>query len=153
MVRALAAIATVALLTLACSASADQNGSKDEAVAMVKRVEAMFSKDGADATFKAVTDKSVADFHDRDLYPFVYDMSGNCVAHGARPALIGKNLMDLKDQDGKYLIREILDIANGPGSGWVDYKWPNPQTNKIEDKTSYVEKMGDYVVGVGVYRN
>ena len=28
----------------------------------------------------------------------------------------------------------------------------NPLTNKIEDKTSYVEKMGDYVVGVGVYR-
>ena len=152
MVRALAAIATVALLTFACSASADQNGSKDEAVAMVKRVEAMFAKDGADATFKAVSDKSIAEFHDRDLYPFVYDMTGNCVAHGARPALIGKNLIDLKDQDGKYLIREILDIANGSGSGWVDYKWPNPLTNKIEDKTSYVEKMGDYVVGVGVYR-
>jgi signal transduction histidine kinase len=33
-----------------------------------------------------------------------------------------------------------------------DYKWPNPQTNKIKNKSSYVEKMGDYVVGVGVYR-
>jgi len=153
MIRALAAFATVVFLTLACSASADQNGSKDEAVAMVKRVETMFAKDGADATFKAVTDKSTADFHDRDLYPFIYDMSGTCVAHGARPALIGKNLMDLKDQDGKYLIHEILDIAKGPGSGWVDYKWPNPLTNKIEDKTSYIEKMGDYVVGVGVYKN
>jgi cytochrome c len=153
MVRALAAIATVALLTFACSASADQTGTKDEAVAMVKRVETMFAKDGADATFKAVTDKSVADFHDRDLYPFIYDMSGTCVAHGARPALIGKNLIELKDQDGKYLIREILDIANGAGSGWVDYKWPNPLTNKIEDKTSYIEKMGNYVVGVGVYKD
>jgi len=153
MVRALAAIATVAFLALGCSASADQNGSKDEAVAMVKRVEAMFAKDGADATFKAVSDKSVTDFHDRDLYPFVYDLNGTCVAHGARPALIGKNLIDLKDQDGKYLIKEILDIANGTGSGWVDYKWPNPLTNKIEDKTSYIEKMGNYAVGVGVYRN
>jgi len=152
MVRALAAIVTVALLTFACSASADENGTKDEAVAMVTRVEAMFAKDGADATFKAVSDKSVAEFHDRDLYPFIYDMKGNCVAHGARPALIGKNLLDLKDQDGKYLIREMVDIANGPGSGWVDYKWPNPLNNKIEDKASYVAKMGDYFVGVGVYR-
>lgn len=152
MVRALAAIATVAFLALGCSASADQNGTKDEAVAMVKRVEAMFAKDGADATFKAVTDKSTAEFHDRDLYPFIYDLTGTCVAHGARPALIGKNLLDLKDQDGKYLIRAMLDIAKGSGSGWVDYKWPNPLTNKIEDKTSYIEKMGNYFVGVGVYK-
>ncbi|HUD85571.1 MAG TPA: cache domain-containing protein [Xanthobacteraceae bacterium] len=151
MIRVAAAITMVIAMTLAYSASAAEYGTKDEAVAMVKRVQAMFAKDGADATFKAVSDKSVAEFHDRDLYPFVYDMSGTCVAHGARPALIGKNLMDLKDQDGKYLIRELVDIANGPGSGWVNYKWPNPLTNKIEDKSSYVEKMGDYFVGVGVY--
>jgi cytochrome c len=152
MVRALAAIAMVALLSFTCSPSAAEFGSKAEAVAMVKRVQAMFAKDGADATFKAVSDKSVAEFHDRDLYPFIYDMSGICVAHGARPALIGKNLIDLKDQDGKYLIREMVDIANETGSGWIDYKWPNPLTNKIEDKSSYVEKMGNYFVGVGVYR-
>ena len=153
MIRALAAIATVALLTFTGTASADNYGTKDEAVAMVKRVQAMFAKDGADATFKAVSDKSAAEFHDRDLYPFIYDMQGNCVAHGARPALIGKNLMDLKDQDGKYLIHEMIDVANGPGAGWVDYKWPNPLSNKIEDKSSYVEKMGGYFVGVGVYRD
>jgi cytochrome c len=85
--------------------------------------------------------------------PFIYDLSSRCVAHGARPALIGKNLLDLKDQDGKYLIREMIRIARGSGSGWVNYKWPNPLNNKIEDKVSYVEKMGDYFVGVGVYRD
>lgn len=152
MIRALAAI-TLLALTFACSASANEYGTRDEAVAMVKRVQAMFVKDGPDATFKAVSDKSFGEFHDRDLYPFIYDMKGTCVAHGARPALIGKNLIELKDQDGKYLIRELVDIANGPGSGWVDYKWPNPLNNKIEDKSSYVEKMGNYFVGVGVYRD
>src|ERR1019366_2690009 len=90
--------------------------------------------------------------HDRDLYPFVYDLNGVNFAHGARPVLIGKDLMGLKDQDGVYLIQEMVKIANGPGSGWVNYKWPNPLTNKIEDKTSYVEKMGNYFVGVGAYR-
>jgi cytochrome c len=128
-------------------------GTKPEAVAMVKRVQEMFKKDGPDATFKAVSDPSVKEFHDRDLYPFIYTLSGLCVAHGARPALIGKNLIDIKDQDGKYLIRDFIEVAKGPGSGWTDYKWPNPQTNKIEDKSSYSEKLGDdYFVGVGVYR-
>ena len=151
MVRVFAALAAIAFLAQISFASAGEFGTKDEAVAMVKRVEGLFAKAGADSTFKAVSDKSVASFHDRDLYPFIYDLSGRCVAHGARPALIGKNLLDLKDQDGKYLIREMIRIASGTGSGWVNYKWPNPINNKIEDKTSYVEKMGDFFVGVGVY--
>lgn len=141
-----------ALIAIASPATAAEFGTKDEAVAMVKRVQAEFKKAGPDATFKAVSDKSIADFHDRDLYPFIYNMKGICVAHGARPALIGKNLIDLKDQDGKFLIREMVTMSNGPGSGWIDYKWPNPLTNKIEDKSSYIEKMGDYFVGVGVYK-
>jgi signal transduction histidine kinase len=150
--RILAFLVFAALFTNASPAPAAEFGSKDEAVAMVKRVQAEFKKAGPEATFKEVSDKSVKDFHDRDLYPFIYDMSGLCVAHGARPALIGKNFIDLKDQDGKYLIREMVSMAKGPGSGWIDYKWPNPLTNKIEDKSSYVEKMGDYFVGVGIYK-
>jgi len=47
---------------------------------------------------------------------------------------------------------EAVAMSKGPGSGWIDYKWPNPLTNKIEDKSSYVEKMGDYFVGVGIYK-
>jgi cytochrome c len=151
--RAFAVFVLIAALSaIASPATAAEFGTKEEAVSMVKRVQETFVKDGADATFKAVSDQSTKEFHDRDLYPFIYDLNGVNVAHGARPALIRKNLIDLKDQDGTYLIREMVKIANGPGSGWVDYKWPNPLTNKIEDKTSYIEKMGNYFVGVGAYR-
>src|SRR5262249_57615748 len=104
MFRVFAAFAAIALLAQISFASAGEYGTRDEAVAMVKRVEDMFAKVGADTTFKAVSDKSAASFHDRDLYPFIYDLSGRCVAHGARPALIGKNLLDLTDQHGKNLI-------------------------------------------------
>lgn len=150
--KTLAFLAFAAVIIITSPAPAAEFGSKDEAVAMVKRVQAEFKKAGPEATFKEVSDTAVKKFHDRDLYPFIYDMSGLCVAHGARAALIGKNLFDLKDQDGKYLIREMVAIAKGPGSGWIDYKWPNPLTNKIEDKSSYVEKLGPYFVGVGVYK-
>jgi signal transduction histidine kinase len=153
MVRYLIALFVAAF---AMQASAEEFGTKAEAVAMVKAVQAEFETAGAEATFKDVTDKSVKKYHDRDLYAFIYfrdgPKKGLCVAHGARPALIGKNLLGLKDQDGKYLVQALADVANGPGSGWVDYKWPNPINNKIEDKSSYVEKMGDYFVGVGVYK-
>ena len=150
--RALAFVLFAALLAAGEPAMAVNHGTRDEAVAMVKRVQAEFKRVGAQATFKEVSDKSTKAFHDRDLYPFIYNLSGVCVAHGARPALIGKNLIDLKDQDGKYLIREMVAIAKGKGHGWVDYKWPNPLNNKIEDKTSYIERMGNYFVGVGIYK-
>jgi len=149
--RSLAAIVVAALLAIHPSA-AGEFGTREEAVAMVKRVQEKFAQAGAEATFKAVNDKADHAFHDRDLYPFIYDLKGVNVAHGARPALVGKNLISLKDQNGVYLIQEMIALAKGPGGGWVDYKWPNPITDKIEDKSSYIEKMGDYFVGVGVYR-
>jgi len=150
--RGLAVVIVATFLAISPSAAAEF-GTRQEAVAMVKRVVEKFAQSGAEATFKAVNDKSDSAFHDRDLYPFVYDLKGVNVAHGARPALVGKNLISLKDQNGVYLIQEMIGLAKGPGNGWVDYKWPNPITDKIEDKSSYVEKMGDYFVGVGVYRS
>ena len=150
------AVVLVLLMTLMVSpraGDASEFGTPEEAIAMVHHVQQMFGNDGVDATFKAVDDKTVAAFHDRDLYPFVYDLNGVCVAHGVRPALIGKNLIDIKDQDGNFLIREMVKIVKGPGAGWVDYKWPHPITNKIEDKSAYIEKLGEgYFVGVGVYK-
>jgi signal transduction histidine kinase len=150
--RGLAVVLLATFLAIHPSAAAEF-GTRGEAVAMVKRVIDKFTQSGPEATFKAVDDKTDPAFHDRDLYPFIYDLNGVCVSHGARPALIGKNLISIKDQNGVYLIQEMIALAKGPGNGWVDYKWPNPITNKIEDKASYVEKMGDYFVGVGVYRN
>ena len=157
-ITTLGGAATTVAWPLAIGTSVDvlaadpEYATRAEAVAMVKRAQEMFKKDGADATFKAISDPSNKEFHDRDLYVYVYELSGLCVAHGARPALIGRNLIDIKDQDGNYLVRAHIEIAKGPGSGWVSYKWPNPVNNKIEDKVSYVEKMGDnYFVGVGVY--
>ena len=61
-----------ASLTLAAPATGAEFGTKEEAVAMVKRVQAQFKKDGAEVTFKDVSDKSTKAYHDRDLYPFIY---------------------------------------------------------------------------------
>jgi len=151
MLRLCTIIAALFVASAPCMSVAAEFGTKDEAVAMVKRVQDKFKKDGPEATFSSVTNKD-PQFNDRDLYPFIYRLNGVNVAHGARPALVGKNLLNLKDPDGVPLISQMVKIATSSGTGWIDYKWPNPITNVIEDKTSYIEKMGDYFVGVGVYR-
>jgi cytochrome c len=140
------------VLVLATSAPADSEpGTREEAIAMVKRVQEKFAKAGPQATFDAITNTN--EFRDRDLYPFVSDLSGWNVAHGANPQMVGKLWISTKDQDGKFLIREMLAIIDGPGNGWVDFKWPNPLAHKIQDKSAYIEKLGDrYFVGVGIYK-
>lgn len=114
---------------------------------MAMRAAALLKNDGPEKAFPEFNNG--ADFHDRDLYVMVYDASGKCVAHGANPALIGKSLIDLKDTDGKYLIKDLVAVQD---TDWVDYKWPRPTTKKIEPKTTYVVRVGDYRIGVGAYK-
>jgi cytochrome c len=46
----------------------------------------------------------------------------------------------------------MLELAKAGKTGWVDYKWANPQTKKVEPKSSYMMKVGDVIVGVGIYK-
>jgi TRAP-type uncharacterized transport system substrate-binding protein len=154
MSRAAAFFAIVLAFTMmALPADAAEFGTRDEAVAMVKRVQAKFKKEGAEAAFNAINNKAPG-FADRDLYPFVTQLTGLCVANGVLPAVRGKNLLDLKDQDGKFMIQEFVRTASTPpGHGWVDYRWLNPITKTVEDKSAWIERMGEHFVGVGVYKN
>jgi TRAP-type uncharacterized transport system substrate-binding protein len=126
-------------------------GTRAEAIAMVRRAQEKFKKDGPEATFRAINGKTLVD---RDLYVFANTMDGVCVANGGTPAIRGKNMYDIKDQDGKFLVQEFIRVASTPPyHGWVDYRWPNPVTKTIEDKSAWIERMGDYFVGVGIYKN
>jgi Cache domain len=131
--------------------SAAEFGSRDDAIAMVRRVQEKFKKDGADATFKAINNKA---FVDRDLFPWVYRLSdGTNMANALFPAVRGKHLIDLKDQDGKFIAQEWIRIATTPPyHGWSNYRWSNPVTNADDDNSAWIERMGDYLVGVGIHR-
>jgi len=61
------------------------------------------------------------------------------LAHGANEKLVGKVLIDLKDQNGKQFMRELVDVAATKGEGWVDYDWANPTTKKVEGKSTFVK--------------
>ncbi len=152
--RCFVRILPVALIALAPSfALADAgHGTAEEAKAMADHAAAMIKSDGPEKAFAAFQDPANKDFHDRDLYVFVRSMDGNTVAHGVNKGMIGHTSLETKDADGKLYNKEIMETAMTKGSGWVDYRWPNPVDKKIEAKSSYVEKVGDYVVGVGAYK-
>lgn len=144
----------VVLFGLASTANATSalHGTKEQAIAMVERAIAMVESDGLASATSAIHDAENTAFHDRDLYVFIFKNSGETIAHGAKSVLVGKNLIGLTDQSGKKILVEMIDVTTKTGSGWVDYTWPNPTTNKIENKSSYVVKLEDNkFIGVGVY--
>lgn len=132
---------------------AEDKGSQEEAVAMVKKAVAYLKANGKEKAFAEFGNMSTKDFHDRGLYIFVYDMKGVNLAHGNNPKMVGKNLLEMRDTDGVFIIKTFIDVANSKGKGWVDYKWPNPVTKVVEHKSSYIEKVDDMVIGCGIYKN
>lgn len=144
----------VAALGLALGevAAAAERGSKEEAVAMVKRAVAMVRSEGRDSAFAAISDPGSKAFHDRDLYIYVYDFNGTVLAHGNNPQMVGKPRIGMKDMEGKLMIQEMIRVARNQGSGWINYKWPNPVTKAVELKQGYVERVDNFLIGSGAYK-
>ena len=91
-------------------------------------------------------------FKDRDLYLVVYGLDGTVRAHGANEKMIGKNLIELKDVDGKAFVKERVELAGKQASFLQDYKFVNPVSKKVEPKQMYCEPLNDTVVCGGVYK-
>ncbi|WP_353116492.1 cache domain-containing protein [Nitratidesulfovibrio sp.] len=146
-----AAFALLLVAALCTLANAQSKGSKDEAVAMVKKAVAYIKANGRDKAFAEISNTQGM-FVDRDLYVVVYDMQGNCLAHGANAKQVGKNLMELRDPDGKYFVKERVELGKASTSFWQNYKFSNPQTKLIEPKAMYMERVDDLLVGCGAYQ-
>ena len=126
-------------------------GTATEAEALVKKAIQLIKADGKEKAFAEINNPK-GKFVDRDLYVFVYDMDGRCIAHGFNQKMIGKELIEIKDSDGKLYVKERVEIAKTKGKGWQDYKFTDPITKKIEPKSAYVERVENLIVGCGVYK-
>lgn len=149
--KTLIAAFCICLLFGSFAYAAAQGGTADEAKALVDKAVALIQDSGQEKAFEAFNDPA-GGFVMKDLYIFVIDMSGKILAHGAKADLIGKNLMGLKDVDGKLPIKDMVEMAKTQSEGWVDYKWPNPMTNSMGNKSTYFRKVGDILVCCGIYK-
>jgi signal transduction histidine kinase len=133
------------------ASAAEGKASAADAVAMVGKAVAAIKADGPDKAYAAFTAKD-SRFTDRDLYVIVYDRQGKCLAHGANAKLVGKDLLENQDTDGKFYIKERMNLASSKPSFWQDYKFTNPTTRKVEPKSTYCEVMPDTIVCAGIYK-
>lgn len=131
-------------------AMAEERGTSKEAMAMVQKTIATMKKNGVEPTIAEIN-KRDGSYKDRDLYIVVYDMNGKNLAH-LNPRMAGKDMIELKDGDGKYFIKERIEIAKTKGKGWQDYKFVNPESKQIEPKSMYLEKYENVIVACGIYK-
>lgn len=142
------------MMFAALGAVAAEKGTADEAVAMVRKASEFLKKNGKEKAL-AEFNNPKGQFIQKDLYIFAFGANGDGVelANGANLKLVGKNVLEMKDADGKFLIKDILALGMGKeGKGWVDYKWPNPSTGTVDGKRTYVERVEDVVIGCGIYK-
>jgi cytochrome c len=142
------------LMNFLAATAAFAGGTEKEAQAMLDRGIAYIKAHGSEEAFKAFSDLNNKDFHDRDLYLYAYDFKGVNIAHGINNKMIGKNFFELKDTNGKPLIKEMIDIGKAKGSGAIEYMWTNPETKKLQVKLGFVAKIPgmDAFLGTGVYK-
>jgi cytochrome c len=146
------ALGLFAFAPFATAVQAADVGTAAEAEAMVKKAVSYIKANGPEKSFDEFTNGK--SFKDRDLYIFVYDLTGKCVAHGANAKLVGKDLMGMKDPDGKPLIKMLVDVAKDKGKGWTDtVKFRNPTTDKMQTRVNYIERVGDFAVGSGYFKD
>jgi signal transduction histidine kinase len=149
--KLIVALATALTAAVPFIAHADEGATPAEATAMVKKGIAFIKKEGKDKGYAEISNKA-GQFKDRDLYLVVYGLDGTVRAHGANEKMIGKNLIDLKDVDGKAFVKERVELAAAKGTFWQDYKFTNPTNKKIEPKSMYCEKLEDSAVCGGIYK-
>jgi len=124
-------------------------GTPEEAKALVGEAIAYYRANGREKAL-AEFSKPQGNFVKGDLYIFVFDPEGAIIGHGGDPKLVGRDFTGVQDPDGKYFAREFIKV--GPEGGWVDYKWMNYTSNKVEAKTAYLKRIDDVIIGCGAYK-
>ncbi|KAB8054082.1 cache type 2 domain-containing protein [Janthinobacterium rivuli] len=134
------------------SVNAAVEPTEKDAIAMAERGAAFMKAHGKEEMMKKITAKD-PDFVQGSLYVDMRDIkTGIVLAHPINPSIVGKDLTDVPDANGKKYRREIIELAQKQGKGWVDYQYKNPTTGKIEPKTTYILRVNDVVLEAGIYK-
>ena len=141
-----------ATLCLTCAGALASEPTEKDAIAMTERGAALVKAKGKDEMMKRINAKD-PDFVQGALYVDMRDVkTGIVLAHPYNPSIVGKDLTDVPDANGKKYRREIIELAAAKGKGWVDYQYKNPTTGKIEPKTTYILLVDGVVLEAGLYK-
>jgi len=136
-----------------CASTASEKPTPEIIIKKVDEACAILEKEGKKAFSKFHGKNSPFLFN--GTYIWINDIQGKMLMHPIKPGLVGKDLIGLKDGNGKRFFVVMINVVKEKGAGWVDYTWPKPGEKERSLKVSYVKKAAvdgeDVVVGCGVY--
>jgi signal transduction histidine kinase len=125
---------------------------KEEAQALVKQAIEYSKINGTYKLIQAVN-RQDPEFRKGELYIWMVDLEEkNMAAHGANPKLVGQDFSGARDPDDFPYAQKAVEVALQQGSGWIEYKFKNPETQKLGTKICYVEKHKFFVIACGAYK-
>jgi cytochrome c len=139
-----------------------EKSTEAEAIAHIQKAQDYLKKNGVE---KAILEfnrldspfNTFSDINKKgDMYIFSVDSRGYQAIHGKNPKIPGKIMLDMRDSDGAYIIKDLLKacMESKDGKGWTLYRWPNPVSKEVEVKRGYIEKVPglDMCLGTGIYK-
>ncbi len=147
-------VGLVGVLAMTGIAAAEGGHTPADAKGLVEKAVQYLKSEGKEKALPVFSDPK-GPFVDGDLYLVVMDGNDGkltMLAHGVNKGLIGKPQIDLKDAEGRTFNQETAAALAKGDEFWVSYSWPNPATKKIAQKKSYFTKVGDVIIGAGVYQ-
>ncbi len=148
----LAFVTVVLVFCLAYPAISQDKATPSEIVSQVRSAAATLAKTGDPGLTEF--NKKPSPWVWKDTYIFVLDCSKNVMAaHPMKPELVGKDILSMKDTQGKAFFEELCGVSKTASGLWVEYFWPKPGDTAGSRKISYALKAAatPYVVAAGVY--
>ena len=86
-------------------------------------------------------------------YLFIYNFEGVSLYHPISKDIVGNTYYELKDKEGKEVIKDLINVSQKPNGGYVEYLWYKLAIFKDTKKISYANsyKNWNWTIGRGVY--
>jgi cytochrome c len=147
----LSAAATFAIAA-SLPAAAQQRPSTDQVRELTLKAAALVESQGIEAAREAF--HRDGEFKFGEVYVNVIDANGTWLIYPPNPRNEGKSVLNVRDADGKLLVREIIRVATEQDQGWVEYLWLNPASNRIQPKVTFVKNVPGRkaITYIGLYK-
>ncbi len=86
---------------------------------------------------------------DGQWYVFITDENDIYVAQALAPYFVGRNINEIEGIDGMPTGAEIAKVTEE--GRWTEYLWPNPETDKLEQKRTWSIRYDGYLFASGYY--
>ncbi|MCP4672663.1 MAG: hypothetical protein GY857_15315, partial [Desulfobacula sp.] len=88
-------------------------------------------------------------------YYFSTDLTGQVNLFSDRPELEGKNILDMQDSKGHYVIKDMINMIQTKSQGFYEYYWTKPGSGekRAHEKISFIKHFApyDWLIGTGEY--